>query len=58
MKCLSCDDILTDREATRKYAGTDIFLDLCNNCVQDSCLSGQFTINNDVSDEHEELDSD
>jgi len=31
MKCLSCDRILNDFEATRKYDSGE-FLDLCNDC--------------------------
>lgn len=31
MKCLSCDEILTDREAVRKYPDGD-YLDLCDSC--------------------------
>lgn len=58
MKCLSCDSILSDREATRKYAGTNEYLDLCNHCIKDSCLTDQFTVNNNLSDDNEEFDSD
>jgi hypothetical protein len=32
MKCLSCDVILTDFEATRKSVNTGEYIDLCNNC--------------------------
>ena len=32
MRCLSCDVCLTDFEATRKYAGSGEFVDLCNKC--------------------------
>lgn len=32
MKCLSCDVILDDFEATRKYADSKAFVDLCNKC--------------------------
>lgn len=39
MKCLSCDVILTDREATRKYPHIDEYIDLCNNCFVDAGLS-------------------
>lgn len=31
MKCLACDAILSDFEATRKYSNGE-FLDLCNTC--------------------------
>lgn len=34
MKCRSCDCILNDREATRKYASTGEFLDLCDSCFE------------------------
>lgn len=29
---IDCDKELTDFEATRKWKGTNVFLDLCNNC--------------------------
>ena len=32
MRCLSCNTLLTDFEATRKSAETEEFLDLCNEC--------------------------
>jgi len=32
MRCLSCNVLLTDFEATRRSAETDEFLDLCNHC--------------------------
>jgi hypothetical protein len=32
MKCLSCDTILTDIEATRKFEKSNDFVDLCNYC--------------------------
>lgn len=32
MRCLSCNVILTDFEATRKSATTNDYLDLCNHC--------------------------
>jgi len=34
MRCLSCDCILTDYEATRKSAHTNQYLDLCNSCFR------------------------
>ena len=36
MKCLSCDVILTDREATRKSINTGEYLDLCNHCLSET----------------------
>lgn len=35
MRCLSCNVILTDKEATRKYASSGTFIDLCDNCFKD-----------------------
>ena len=32
MKCRSCDEILTNREATRRVASSGEFLDLCDRC--------------------------
>ncbi len=32
MKCLACDRILNDFEATRRYQGSGEFIDLCNKC--------------------------
>jgi hypothetical protein len=32
MRCLACNRLLTDYEATRRSAYTDEFVDLCNGC--------------------------
>ena len=32
MRCKACDRILEDFEATRKYSGTQHYVDLCNKC--------------------------
>ena len=32
MRCIACDVELTDYEATRRYAVSREFVDLCNNC--------------------------
>lgn len=32
MKCLSCDVVLSNAEATRKYKSSGTFVDLCNHC--------------------------
>ena len=34
MRCLSCNRILSDREATRKYQSSGTFLDLCDQCYE------------------------
>lgn len=36
MKCLSCDCILSDTEATLKYDHTDMFIDLCKDCLNEA----------------------
>ena len=33
MRCLACNDLLKDYEATRRSLVTGEFLDLCNDCV-------------------------
>lgn len=38
MKCLACDKILSDYEATRKYESNGEFVDLCNECLHASDL--------------------
>lgn len=35
MRCLSCDVILSDFEATRKYVSDETYVDLCNSCIRD-----------------------
>lgn len=40
MKCLACDKVLSDQEATRRYINSDgspgEFIDLCNHCMIDT----------------------
>lgn len=38
MKCLECDAILTDKEATRKSKQTGEFLDICDECLGEEFL--------------------
>lgn len=35
MRCLACNKELTDFEATRKYANTREYIDLCNECYKE-----------------------
>lgn len=51
MKCLSCDCILTDREATRKYKNIDEFVDLCNDCFAETDIHYNEYEDLEVSDE-------
>lgn len=36
MRCLACNVELTDFEATKKYTGSDEYIDLCNRCHSSS----------------------
>ena len=36
MRCLSCNTILTDFEATRRYDNTYEYIDLCNSCFRET----------------------
>lgn len=35
MKCLACDEILTDREDARKYAASEERIGLCDPCFSE-----------------------
>jgi hypothetical protein len=35
MRCLSCNVVLSDKEATRKYASSGTYVDLCDHCFTD-----------------------
>lgn len=39
MVCLSCNKRLSDYESTRKYKGTQRYIDLCNLCFKLSDLT-------------------
>lgn len=34
MRCLACNEALTDRDASRKYIATGEHLDLCTDCYE------------------------
>jgi hypothetical protein len=38
MRCLSCNNILSDFESTRKYKNTQSYIDLCTLCFNESDL--------------------
>jgi len=46
MKCLSCDVVLTDHEATRKYEWGE-FIDLCDRCLDKAEMGLQEKDNED-----------
>lgn len=59
MRCLSCNAILSDFEATRKSVNTNTYIDMCNRCyytISDDVLSME---RDDLAHEEDEyLDSD
>lgn len=42
MRCLSCDVVLSDFEATRKYEDTQHYVELCNKCF--STISDEISV--------------
>ena len=48
MKCVACDSIMTDFEATRKSKTTGQFLDLCEDCFKE--------VSDDIIDVEERAD--
>lgn len=34
MRCLACDCVLSDREATRRFEESGEFVDLCDDCFE------------------------
>ena len=59
MKCLSCDCILTDREAVRKFQESKTYVELCDNCLPYIEDEVNYVDNSLVSyslDVHDELD--
>ena len=58
MRCVICNEGLTDFEATRKYADKDQFVDMCNHCYSYVKRSIHTTEREDLLTEmdHAELD--
>ena len=58
MRCLSCNKELNDHESTRKYHGTNKFIDLCQYCFNNSDLSFHYVDTNEqlftVKDHYED----
>jgi hypothetical protein len=52
MRCLACNALLSDFEATRKSAVTNEYLDLCNQCYY--AISEDITALERTDLEHEE----
>lgn len=62
MRCLSCNAILSDFEATRKSVNTSTYIDMCNRCyytISDDVLSlerDDLAHDEDVDSDHDSLD--
>ena len=58
MRCLSCDEALSDKEASRKYPEPerianpeDRYIMLCDRCIKDTDFDdGGFIFNDDVEE--------
>ena len=57
MKCLSCDRILSDFEATRKYPSNE-YIDLCNSCFKTIKQDIEYSERMDLMDVEAELEFD
>ena len=57
MRCLSCNVILSDHEATRRYAISKEFIDLCNRCFA-SGVSEQlnYSERDDLEEQDDEIE--
>lgn len=40
MRCLACNRVLNDHEATRKAVESETYIDLCNKCFDASDFTG------------------
>ena len=51
MRCLACNKILNDFEATRKSATTGKYVDLCNHCFHNVEQDIESVVREDLRDE-------
>lgn len=58
MRCVICNEGLTDFEATRKYADTDDFVDMCNHCYSYVKRNIHTTEREDLLTEHDHAELD
>ena len=61
MRCVACDVVLTDYEATRKSLTTGDYMDMCNKCfgyIKHDVHSKERLDLKDISDDCEESDED
>lgn len=56
MRCLACNVILTDHEATRRFSESKEFVDLCNHCFYSGVSDDvNFSERDDLADETDDL---
>ena len=58
MRCLSCNKILSDFEATRKSANTGEYLDLCNSCFSDIQYDVDAVVREDLREDEQVSEDD
>ena len=58
MRCLACNTILTDIEATRKFERSGTFVDLCNDCFSTIADDVDVQENETLSDNLNDLEDD
>ncbi len=58
MRCLACNKLLNDYEATRKYESTGEFVDLCNGCFGESDVKYLPTLDRPDLQEYEDVNDD
>lgn len=56
MRCVSCNNILSDYEATLKSVATGQYLDLCGSCLSD--VPEIITTGNEALSKYEEVTED
>jgi len=58
MKCLACDHILSDLEATRRYAESGEFVDLCTRCIDTDSKFPDITERVDLAENEDSYEED
>ena len=51
MRCIACDALLSEYEATKRAALSGDYVDLCNECIHDSMPAGSVIDRDDLKSE-------
>lgn len=54
MRCISCNVVLSDFEATRKHSETNEYIDMCNHCFGEVPIAIPVTERDDLMDNTDE----